>query len=199
MRAKGWICVAFFSTGIVLILWAARYLPYFPGDVTLTCLTQAVIPDDASWARSVSSTAKSPWILLLAAFAVAVSWRVAGWRAALAALASFLGMWLVGLWLGPLIGRPRPSPDLVRVAERLSGYSFPSVFALNYASTIGFLAVLLYRKTAGALRAGGLIACVVILLIGWTARIALGAHWPSDVILSYFIGILWAAFLIRLV
>jgi membrane-associated phospholipid phosphatase len=198
MRAKTWIWVAFFS-GIVLLLWATKHWPYFPGDVTITHLTQAVTPEDTSWARSVSSTAKSPWILLLTAFAVAVSWRVAGWRAALAALASLAGMWLVGLCLGPLIARPRPSPDLVRVAEKLAGYSFPSVFALNYASTIGFLAVLLYRKTAGALRAGGLSACFVMLLIGWTARIALGAHWPSDVTLSYFIGILWAAFLIRFV
>jgi membrane-associated phospholipid phosphatase len=36
-------------------------------------------------------------------------------------------------------------------------------------------------------------------LMGWTARIALGAHWPSDVLLSCLIALLWGAFLIRFV
>jgi membrane-associated phospholipid phosphatase len=38
-----------------------------------------------------------------------------------------------------------------------------------------------------------------LLLVGFAARIALGAHWPSDVILSYLIGLLWAGLLIRFV
>jgi len=97
-----------------------------------------------------------------------------------------------------LVARPRPSPDLVRVAEKLSGYSFPSIFALTYASTIGFLVVLFARKAAGELRITAIVICCVFLLIGWAARIALGAHWPSDVILSYLIGFLWAYLLIRL-
>jgi membrane-associated phospholipid phosphatase len=44
-----------------------------------------------------------------------------------------------------------------------------------------------------------LIVCVALLILGWVARIALGAHWPSDVIISYYVGLLWAAFLIRFV
>ncbi len=43
------------------------------------------------------------------------------------------------------------------------------------------------------------ILCAVFLVIGWVARVALGAHWPSDVIISYYLGLLWAAFLIRFV
>jgi len=101
------------------------------------------------------------------------------------------------MWLGPVIARPRPSADLVQVAEKLSGYSFPSIFGMTYASTIGFLAVLFARKTRGALRMTAVTLCCVLLLIGWAARIALGAHWPSDVLLSYLIGVLWADLLIR--
>jgi membrane-associated phospholipid phosphatase len=115
------------------------------------------------------------------------------------ALASFAGMWVIGMWLGPLVARPRPSPDLVNVAEKLSGYSFPSIFGLTYASTIGFLAVLFNRKASGVLRITVVIVCCVLLLIGWAGRIVLGAHWASDVILSYLIGLLWAYFLIRFV
>jgi membrane-associated phospholipid phosphatase len=39
--------------------------------------------------------------------------------------------------------------------------------------------------------------CCALLMLGWIARVALAAHWPSDVIISYYWGGLWAAFLIR--
>ena len=140
-----------------------------------------------------------PWCLLLLAVTVVLSWRIAGKRGALLAVASFAGMELVGLYLGPLVARPRPAPDLVRVAEQLSGYSFPSVHALVYASTAGFLAVLFAVKTSGLQRITGVVLSGAVLLTGFAARLALGAHWPSDLLLSSLIGFLWAAFLIRFV
>ena len=78
-------------------------------------------------------------------------------------------------------------------------YSLPSLFALRYAATFGFLAVLSMAKSSGARRTAVLIVCAALLILGWVARIALGAHWPSDVIISYYVGLLWAAFLIRFV
>jgi membrane-associated phospholipid phosphatase len=193
-REKAWIalCVA---TG--LFVSGASYLPYFPGDVAVTRFVQWITPVSTGWAQWISLTAKFPWSLVLLAITVGLSWWLAGWRAALLALASFAGMWIIGIWLGPLVARPRPSPNLVHVADKLSGYSFPSIFGLTYASTIGFLAVLFSRKASGQLRITVVTLCCLFLLVGWAARISLGAHWPSDVILSYLIGFLWAHFLIR--
>jgi membrane-associated phospholipid phosphatase len=196
MKEKVWI--ALFVLTILLVI-GARYFSYFSGDVAVTRFVQWITPASTGWAQWISSTAKIPWNLVLLALTIGFSWKLAGWRAALLALASFAGMWILGMWLGPLVARPRPSPDLVNVAERLSGYSFPSIFGLTYASTIGFLAVLFNRKASGVLRITVVVTCFVLLLIGWAARISLGAHWPSDVILSYLIGLLWAALLIRFV
>lgn len=193
---KTWI--ALFALAVLLTL-AAGHWAYFPGDVSVTRFVQWIAPESTGWAQWVSSTAKSPWNLILIAVTVGLSWRLAGWRAALLAVGSFVGMWVLGKYLGPMIARPRPSPELVRVAEKLSGYSFPSIFALNYASTVGFLAVLFARKTSGTLRAWGVLICCVLLVVGWAARVALAAHWPSDVALSYLIGLLWAALLMRFV
>jgi membrane-associated phospholipid phosphatase len=196
MRLKDKIWIGMFAV-VLLITAAARYWIYFPGDVAVAQFLQALAPVSTYWAQWVTATAKSPWCLILLAGTVGLAWKFAGWRAALLALASYAGMWILGNWFGPLIARPRPTPDLVRVAQKLPGYSFPSTFALVYASTIGFLAVLFATKTSGKLRILSFTVCCTLLLTGWAARIVLGAHWPSDILLSYLIGLLWAFLLAR--
>ena len=183
----------------LLLTAGAKVMHHFPGDVAVTRLVQGITPISTGWAQTLSSTAEYPVSLVLVGIVAVVSWRVFGWRAALIALASFAGMWSVGKVLGPIIARPRPSPDLVHVARKLSGYSFPSIFALVYASTVGFLGLLFALKSKGPWRIVVPILCCILLLIGWAARLSLGAHWPSDVFLSYLIALLWAGLLIRFV
>ena len=180
-----------------LVTLATKYYPYFPGDVAVERWVQSLVPQNLNWTVGVSRTAEFPWILFMLALICAFSWIVAGWRAALISIFSFVGMLALGNWLGPVIARPRPSPELVRVFRSLSGYSFPSLFGLRYAATFGFLAVLAAWKSSGVLRTALMVACGVLLIVGWVARVALAAHWPSDVTISYYLGLLWAAFLIR--
>ena len=189
-----WIGLFILAT---LFALAAKYYPYFPGDITLERLVQSLVPQNLNWAVKVSRTAEFPWILLILALVFFLSWILAGWRSAILSIFSFAGMLALGLWLGPVIARPRPSPELVQVFRPLTGYSFPSLFGLRYAATFGFLTVLALTKSSGVLRTALVIVCSAVLVLGWGARVALGAHWPSDVTLSYYIGLLWAAFLIR--
>ena len=180
-----------------LVTLATKCFIYFPGDVVVERWVQSLAPQNLNWAVGVSRTAEFPWILLIIALVFAFSWVLSGWRGALISIFSFLGMLALGNWLGPVITRPRPSVELVRVFRPLSGYSFPSLFGLRFAATFGFLAVLAAWKGSGPLRTMLLIVCVALLILGWFARVALAAHWPSDVIISYYLGLLWAAFLIR--
>jgi undecaprenyl-diphosphatase len=179
-----------------LVTLATKYFIYFPGDVVVERWVQSLAPQNLNWAVGVSRTAEFPWILLIIALVFAFSWVLSGWRGALISIFSFLGMLALGNWLGPVITRPRPSAELVRVFRPLSGYSFPSLFGLRFAATFGF-SVLAAWKGSGPLRTMLLIVCVALLILGWFARVALAAHWPSDVIISYYLGLLWAAFLIR--
>ena len=191
-----WIGLFIFAT---LLALAAKHYAYFPGDVAVEKWVQSLVTQNLNWAQGVSRTAEFPWVLLILALVFSLSWALAGWRAALISVLSLGGMLALGYWLSPVIARPRPSPELVHVYRKLSGYSFPSQFALRYAATFGFLAVLAAWKSSGAVRTILLGVCSGLLILGWTARVGLGAHWPSDVIISYYLGLLWAAFLIRFV
>ncbi len=180
-----------------LITVAMKYYPFFPGDVAVERWVQSLLPKDLHWAERVSQTGEFPWVLLVLAFVFAVSWAIAGWRAALLSFLSLGGMLALGYWLSPVTARPRPSPELVQVFRPLRGYSFPSQFALRYAATFGFLAILAAMRSSGGVRSALLIVCSVILILGWVIRVVLAGHWPSDVLVSTYLGLLWAAFLIR--
>jgi len=196
MKTKEFVWLALLILAVLLTI-CFKYVLFLPGDASVTRFIQSVLPESKSWAQFISSTAKAPWVLVLIVVAFVLSWVIAGWRAGLLSIASFLGLWLLGTWLGPVIAQPRPSPELVQVAEAVSGSAFPSIFAFNYMATIGFLAVLAAVKGWGKLRVALLVICISLLVIGGIARIELAAHWPSDVAASYLIGLLWVTLLIR--
>jgi len=80
-----------------------------------------------------------------------------------------------------------------------SGSSFPSLFALKYAATFGFLAVPATMTGSGVLRGALRTVGGAFLILGWVARIALAAPRASKVIISYYLGLFWPVFLICLV
>jgi membrane-associated phospholipid phosphatase len=180
-----------------LLALAVKYYAFFPGDVAAERWVQSLVPQDLGWAEVISHTAEFPWLLLILALVFALSWGLAGWPAALLSILSLAGMLALGNWLGPLIARPRPSPELVHVFRPLTGYGFPSLFALRYAATFGFLAILAASRSFNASRILLLMVCSAFLFLGFVARVALAAHWPSDVMISYYLGVLWAAVTIR--
>jgi membrane-associated phospholipid phosphatase len=180
----------------MLLIVATTLYPYFPGDVAATLFIQSLAAPGASWAEAITKTAQPPLGYVLVGITAVASWFIGGGRGALLSLISFAGMWLAGYWLNPWIARPRPSSSLVYVSRPLSGYSFPSIFALTYASTIGYLAVLALKTRRGRVRLAVVSACCLLLLIGGSARVILGAHWPSDVLISYLIGFCWGALLV---
>ena len=83
------------------------------------------------------------------------------------------------------VGRPRP-PDPVAPYE---GYSFPSGHTLNATVTYGIAALLLWRSDLSPrvrlVAAGALVALIAAVGL---SRIALGVHYPSDVVAGWLAG-----------
>ena len=196
MRKKDLIWLALFGLAALLTL-AVKYLPFLPGDVSCARLVQSVAAGIQRMGQKVVLDSRNAFGPDIDKHYVSYFPGVAGWRAASLSVVSFMGLRLLGKGLGPIIAQPRPSNELVHVERLLSGSAFPSIFALNYISTVGFLAVLATVKTSGKLRWAILLACSLLLIIGWVARVALAAHWPSDVAITYLIGLLWVALLVR--
>jgi len=90
-----------------------------------------------------------------------------------------------------VIARPRPPGDAL--APWL-GYSFPSGHTLNSTVTYGLLAVVAGRSRLPLLARRGLVAVGVAMpfLVG-LSRIALGVHYPSDVLAGWLGGIAFVA------
>lgn len=180
----------------VLMIVAAARMAYFPADLVIARGLQSLAPLPFSWASWITATADKPWCFVLLALTVVVAWLLRGWRAGLVALPVFFGLWLFGIWLNPLIAQPRPSPELIRVVGHPKGYAFPSIFGLVYVATFGYLGLLAGMQCRGTLRLLIPLVAISALLIGGCARIVLGAHWPSDLWVAYFLGLMWIAALL---
>jgi undecaprenyl-diphosphatase len=111
---------------------------------------------------------------------------VRGWRAGLTlALASLLSN-LVSDALKVAFGRARP--DLVPHLDVALSAAYPSGHATNAALVYLLFALLVPTAHRGRWLAG---AAVLTLLTG-LSRIALGVHWPSDVIGGWMLGVAFA-------
>ncbi len=96
-------------------------------------------------------------------------------------------VWAVNPLLKQLVGRSRP--DLWPLPPDVSEYSFPSGHAANTAALVGALVLILHRRLPAVL-----LGAAVLLAVGWS-QLALGRHYPTDVLAGWLWALAWVAVL----
>lgn len=185
--------VPFLLAATVTLLVAAGVVmePYFAGDVAAARAVQAAAPDPGWWATPVSRLAPAPAKYYVMGLTAILAFALAGFRGLLLAVA-FIALEQYGAehtkaWFG----RPRPSRELIAVVGSPSGFTFPSTTITFFSVTFGLLAAVAARVRKTPLAMGVLVAGTVMVALGCLARVALGAHWPSDVALTVVICMAW--------
>ena len=169
---------------------AAGIYPTFPGDLWITTQVQRLESAPLTaymhlWSRLGGA---APLVLAALAGVVVLVWRRMRQQALFLAVAA-MG-YVVSPVVKELVGRPRPSADLVQVLWQESNHSFPSGHALAAALILGAL-FLLAGSILGPRRPAVLAARVVIVLAIFSialSRVYLGAHWTSDVFGGLLLG-----------
>lgn len=165
--------------------------PYFAGDRAVARMVQSVAPNPEWWATPVSRLAPAPGKYYVMAIVLTASFFVAGWRG-LALVAGFLLLEQYGAESAKAIfKRPRPSPELITTYGTFTGYTFPSTTITFFSVTFGALGMLALVRKHAPMRVPVMAIAFLMVFLGAFARVALGAHWPSDVILTALICMVW--------
>lgn len=172
---------------------------YFDLDIAITKAIQSVtLPGFNTLMRIVSMPGNSTGIAALCVSAVFLILFMLRYRLeAYALLLSAAGGQLLNVTLKWLIGRPRPTSQLVNIFTEAGFYSFPSGHVTHYVAFYGLLGIFAYTLLRNSpVRIAVVSLCGLLVLLVGLSRIYLGAHWASDVTAAYIGASVWMLFVL---
>ena len=188
-RRDPWIPVGLASAaGFLLVAWAVNGSGGLGFDATAAAAIQRLPVPVGVW---VALTELGGFSLVLVGTAFALSALASGRvRLALIVAVILIGAALFTDHVKDVVGRPRPPEPLISA----EGYSFPSGHTLNSTVTYGLIAVVAWRSrlTRQVRTIVGAVGVVVPIVVG-LSRIALGVHYPSDVLAGWLGGTAFVA------
>ena len=197
-RKLGTLIILMVTCAIALSV-AAHFFSVFPFDLKITRELREeqnpVVSQTLQWVSVLGET----WIeAVLAGTVIAICLVRRRWPEAVFVLATVSSVILTSV-LKVLVGRPRPPSFLGDPNDlfwSVDQFSFPSGHVLFYIVFFGFIALLAWSHLTGYVRWLIMVICGLLIVLIGPSRVYLGAHWASDVIGSYVIGVLWLLMII---
>ena len=185
-----WTALAALAVAAMAVTILATRIGQFPGDLLILEAVQGLrsaVLDPVMLAATCLGF--EPQTVLVVGIVSIGLWATGLRRAAVFAFATLLGN-VVGYWLKVVVSRPRPPSELAYPGLVQNDFGFPSGHALHAALFYGFLAFIVWRCSSNRLwRWVGVTGLVAFAMLTGLSRIYLGAHWPSDVIGGFLIGL----------
>ncbi|MGI8711011.1 MAG: phosphatase PAP2 family protein [Acidimicrobiales bacterium] len=145
-----------------------------------------VMTEDYNWSVAVTDAAGPLVVVLVLAVAVGgLVLRGRGTSALILATSAFSSELAVAV-IKHLLQRQRPRFGAVVEA---SGYSLPSGHATLSVAIYGTIAIMAARATRGPTRVAILAAGLVLIAAIGVSRVLVGAHYPSDVVAGWGVGV----------
>src|SRR6266540_5017077 len=168
--------------------------PFWSADHGIaTWFHEHLTPVFVSVLRAFTEFGSGEWIgIIMFAVALFFAWK-RWWPSLVTLIVAVPGGMLLNEWVKLLVHRHRPFVDGPFVDW--SGYSFASGHTIGATLLYGQLALfilpMMKRRRWRTLTVSG--AALLIALVGFS-RIALGAHFLTDVLAAIFFGMIWLAF-----
>ena len=128
---------------------------------------------------------------LIMALVVAAAFRIANYKKEALYTLFTLGSGIVSAGLKLLFNRDRPTEDVVRVLVEADNKSFPSGHALFYVVFFGFIILTMMNRKdiPNWLRLSTILFSISMILLVPVSRVYLGAHWFTDVLGGFMLGV----------
>jgi undecaprenyl-diphosphatase len=192
LGATALVCFVLFAADAWVVL--ERPLSWF--DVPVELFVQQISWGPIALVMTATNAVAGYWQPIVGAAAVLILVRFerrGAWLMAIGSIGSVLDN-----VLKESFGRHRPTPDLVRVLTHPSDFSFPSGHAVFYTWFFFMLAFALAPRVSPRFRPFLWLAAGFGVVVACLGRVWVGAHWPSDVIGGFLLGLGWSAFVLWL-
>lgn len=183
-----------------LTIFAKQY-SYFSFDLTVTQFIQQLTDPNFLRVMQFITDLGYPFLAIPSVVIVVIFlWWKLNPLAALAVVISSAGGHLITTFIKSLVDRPRPDQSLINQIDLLiNSSSFPSGHVMYFISFYGLLCYLAWVGIAKPnLRIAICISLAILIGLISISRIYLGAHWFSDVMGSYLLGLVWLYGVIRI-